>query len=115
MRKELKKRILDTKRKATGLAIGLTLIPARVMAGSNQGNTASTGVDQIDTMLTTFKTLFTGTVAAIGYIILVKNIAETAKSYQDRDSQGMWEGFKGIIGGGIMAGVGTLLSLIGIQ
>lgn len=75
----------------------------------------STGVAEVDTILTTLKTLFLGLVAGIGLIILIKGIADTAQAYQQQDSHGMYDGAKGIAAGAIMTFAGSILTLMGIS
>lgn len=99
------------------LVLGLAYIP--LLAGldttsvwATTSNTG-TGVTQVDTALSTLKTIMIGVVSAIGIIILVKNISDFAQSFQQQDSQGMHMAAKGIAAGVIMAAVGPVLTLLG--
>lgn len=78
------------------------------------GLSTSTGISQIDTVLTTIKSIFLGIIALIGIIILAKGIADTAQAYQQQDSHGMYDGAKGIAAGAIMAFISAVLTLLGL-
>lgn len=82
--------------------------------GGGTGLSTSTGIDQIDTILTTIKSIFLGIIALIGIIILAKGIADTAQAYQQQDSHGMYDGAKGIAAGAIMAFISAILTLLGL-
>lgn len=89
----------------------------RVMAKDTDVSTSTTtgtGVQEIDAVLSAIKTLFLGLVTAIGLIILIKGIADTAQAYQQQDSHGMYDGAKGIAAGAIMVFIGPLLTLLGV-
>lgn len=88
-----------------------------VMAGDgdkDKENVVSTGITQVDNILTTLKTLFLGLVAGIGLIIMIKGIADTAQAYQQQDSHGMYDGAKGIAAGAIMTFIGSILAVMGL-
>lgn len=74
-----------------------------------------TGVAEVDTGLTALKTLSTGIIAAIGYVVLVKSISETATAFQQQDTQGMKTGGMGIAAGFLMAFVGSVLTALGVS
>lgn len=74
----------------------------------------STGVAEIDSILSTLKGLFLGVLAGIGLIILIKGIGDTAQAYQQQDSHGMYDGAKGIVAGSIMVFAGGILTILGI-
>ena len=88
-----------------------------VMAADEEkkANVVNTGIEQVDNVLSTLKTLFLGLVAGIGLIILIKGIADTAQAYQQQDSHGMYDGAKGIAAGAIMTFAGSILTLMGIS
>jgi hypothetical protein len=97
--------------------IGAGVFTANLLIGRTEdvrADVTSTGITQVDTILTTLKTLFLGIVAGIGLIILIKEIADTAQAYQQQDSHGMYDGFKGIAAGAIMVFAGTILTLMGL-
>ena len=87
---------------------------AQQNTGGGGGTSTSTGIAQIDNMLATIKMLFLGIVAAIGLIILIKGIADTAQAYQQQDSHGMYDGAKGIAAGAIMVFIGAILTALGV-
>lgn len=97
--------------------IGAGVFTANLLIGRTEdvrADVTSTGITQVDTILTTLKTLFLGIVAGIGLIILIKAIADTAQAYQQQDSHGMYDGAKGIAAGAIMVFAGTILTLMGL-
>lgn len=75
----------------------------------------STGVPEIDNILSILKGLFLGVLGGIGLIILIKGIGDTAQAYQQQDSHGMYDGAKGIVAGAIMVFVGSILGILGIS
>ncbi len=70
-------------------------------------------VSSVTKPLDNLKTLLFAVIGVIGYIILGKNIAEWAQAYQDRDSGSMHNALKGIVAGGIMAGISTIITILG--
>lgn len=74
----------------------------------------STGIPEVDNILSVIATLLLGVVAGIGLIITIKNIGDTAQAYQQQDSHGMYDGAKGIAAGAIMVFIGPILKLFGI-
>ncbi len=90
---------------ASGLimAVELTLMTSPVYAAG-----------QITSGLTNLKDLVINVVTGIGVIIIVKNVMEFASAYQQQDSSSMNSGLKGIVGGLMMAFVGTVLTILGV-
>lgn len=88
------------------------------LAGSVAGTpilaTTTTGIPEIDNLLSTLKMLFLGVVAGIGLVILIKGIGDTAQAYQQADSHGMYDGAKGIVAGAIMVFAGAILTIMGL-
>lgn len=76
---------------------------------------ASDPLGQIITGVNAVKTFFLGVVGAIGAIIFVRNASDFGAAIQDRDRNGMVSGIFGMIGGGVMALSGTILTLFGIS
>lgn len=70
--------------------------------------------DQITSGINNLKTLVVSAVAAIGGIVLVKNVMEFASAYQQQDSSGMNSALKGIVGGLMMVCVGAVLTVLGV-
>lgn len=89
----------------------LNSIPVRVAAA--QGGTG-TGIEKVDAILSSLKTLFLGIVGGIGIVILIKGVADMAQAYQQQDSHGMYDGAKGLVAGGIMVAIGPILAAFGI-
>ena len=70
-------------------------------------------VSAITKPLDNLKLLLIAVVGAIGVIILVKNVMEFAQAYQGQDSSGMSSALKGIVAGIMMAGISTVLGILG--
>ena len=52
-------------------------------------------------------------IGAIGVIILAKNVMEFAQAYQAQDSSTMNSSLKGIVAGVMMAGISSVLGILG--
>ena len=63
--------------------------------------------------LDNLKTLVLAIIGAIGVIILAKNVMEFAQAYQAADSSTMNSAFKGIVAGVMMAGISSVLGILG--
>lgn len=59
------------------------------------------------------KTLVLAIIGAIGVIILAKNVMEFAQAYQQQDSSTMNSALKGIVAGVMMAGISSVLGILG--
>lgn len=59
------------------------------------------------------KTLVIAIIGAIGVIILAKNVMEFAQAYQQQDSSTMNSALKGIVAGVMMAGISSVLGILG--
>lgn len=70
--------------------------------------------DKITKGINNLKNLVVSAVAAIGGIVLVKNVMEFASAYQQQDSSGMNSALKGIVGGLMMVCVGAVLTVLGV-
>lgn len=97
---------------AGSMAAFVGCFPVRVLA--NEGGGTTTGITEVDNILSVLKTLFLGIVGGIGFVILIKGIADMAQAYQQQDSHGMYDGAKGVVAGGIMVAIGTILTAFGI-
>ncbi len=64
--------------------------------------------------ISALKTLFLGILSGIGVIIAAKNGFEMFQAYQQQDSAGMSTALKGVVGGVGMAGIGAILTAIGL-
>lgn len=109
------KKLLSMKQKMVQVAVSvfmlLNSIPGKVAAA--QGGTG-TGIEKVDAILSSLKTLFLGIVGGIGIVILIKGVADMAQAYQQQDSHGMYDGAKGLVAGGIMVAIGPILAAFGI-
>ena len=63
--------------------------------------------------LENLKTLVLAVIAAVGVIILAKNVMEVAQAYQQQDSATMNAALKGIVAGIMMAGISAVLAFLG--
>ena len=63
--------------------------------------------------LDNLKTLVIAIIGAIGVIILAKNAMEVAQAYQQQDSSTMNSALKGIVAGVMMAGISSVLAILG--
>ena len=63
--------------------------------------------------LENLKTLIIAVIGAVGVIILAKNVMEFAQAYQQQDSSTMNSALKGIVAGVMMAGISTVLAVLG--
>ena len=63
--------------------------------------------------LENLKTLVLAVIAAVGVIILAKNVMEFAQAYQQQDSTTMNAALKGIVAGIMMAGISAVLAFLG--
>ena len=64
-------------------------------------------------ILKTVAGIFMSIIALIGYIIVGKSLMEISTAMQQNDNAGLSAGLKGLAGGGLMAGVSTLMVLFG--
>lgn len=74
---------------------------------------AGGGFSGVTNALTVLKTGLFAIIAGVGVIILGKNIMEAATAFQQQDSAGLNNAIKGIIAGGLMAAVGTIVTAMG--
>ena len=63
--------------------------------------------------LENLKTLVLAVIAAVGVIILAKNVMDFAQAYQQQDSATMNAALKGIVAGIMMAGISAVLAFLG--
>ena len=71
------------------------------------------GTEAVTKPLDNLKTLVIAVIGAVGVIILAKNVMEFAQAYQQQDSSTMNSALKGIVAGVMMAGISTVLSILG--
>lgn len=91
---------------ALGIMVMTVMMPATCFA-------AGTGTAAITQPLENLKTLVIAVIAAVGVIILAKNVMEFAQAYQQQDSATMNSALKGIVAGAIMAGISAVLAFLG--
>ena len=89
----------------TGMGVAVDAMP--VLAA---GDTS-----QILTPLNNLKTLVTAAVGVIGVIVVLKNVMELSSAIQNQESAGIMSALKGLFGGVMMAGVGAVLTFLGIS
>ena len=71
------------------------------------------GTEVVTQPLDNLKTLVIAVIGAVGLIILAKNIMEFAQAYQAADSSTMNSALKGIVAGVMMAGISSVLGILG--
>lgn len=91
---------------ALGVMVMTVMMPTTCFA-------ASTGTAAITQPLENLKTLVIAVIAAVGVIILAKNVMEFAQAYQQQDSATMNSALKGIVAGAMMAGISAVLAFLG--
>lgn len=74
---------------------------------------ATTDTSSVTKPLDSLKTLLLSVIGAVGVIILAKNVMEFAQAYQHNDSATMNSALKGIAGGAMMAGITSVLGVLG--
>ena len=74
---------------------------------------AATDTSSVTKPLDSLKTLLLSVIGAVGVIILAKNVMEFAQAYQHNDSATMNSALKGIGGGAMMAGITSVLGVLG--
>lgn len=74
---------------------------------------AATDTNSVTKPLDNLKTLLLAVIGAVGVIILAKNVMEFAQAYQYNDSATMNSALKGIVGGVMMAGISSVLGILG--
>ena len=74
---------------------------------------AATDTSSVTQPLDNLKTLVIAIIGAVGVIILAKNVMEFAQAYQQQDSSTMNSALKGIVAGVMMAGISSVLTILG--
>ena len=74
---------------------------------------AASDASSVTKPLDNLKTLVLAIIGAIGVIILAKNVMEFAQAYQAADSSTMNSALKGIVAGVMMAGLSSVLGILG--
>jgi hypothetical protein len=74
---------------------------------------ATTNTSAVTQPLDNLKTLVIAIIGAVGIIILAKNVMEFAQAYQQQDSSTMNSALKGIVAGIMMAGISSVLTILG--
>ena len=106
MKETMKKGWLKVESVVAAIAMAVVLAPATCFA-------AGTGTAGITQPLENLKTLIIAVIAAVGVIILAKNVMEFAQAYQQQDSATMNSALKGIVAGVMMAGISAVLAFLG--
>lgn len=74
---------------------------------------AASDASSVTKPLDSLKSLVLAIIGAIGVIILAKNVMEFAQAYQAADSSTMNSALKGIVAGVMMAGISSVLGILG--
>lgn len=99
--KKIKKELFSV---LSGSVAMMEMLCTRVMAADTSSVTKP---------LDNLKTLVIAIIGAIGVIILAKNVMEFAQAYQQQDSSTMNSALKGIVAGVMMAGISSVLGILG--
>ena len=99
--KRIKKELFSV---LSGSVVMMEMLCTRVMAADTSSVTKP---------LDNLKTLVIAIIGAIGVIILAKNVMEFAQAYQQQDSSTMNSALKGIVAGVMMAGISSVLGILG--
>lgn len=86
---------------------------AFLMAAVNTSMVMAADTSSVTKPLDNLKTLVIAIIGAIGVIILAKNVMEFAQAYQQQDSSTMNSALKGIVAGVMMAGISSVLTILG--
>ena len=105
------KKVKITKNKAK--VIMLTVIMTILMTVPAYADTESE-VNDVLRPLILIKSLITGAVSIVGYILCVKNLMEAFASYQQNDQHTFTTALKGFIGSLLMALISTVLTFLGL-
>lgn len=92
--------------KITTLSILMSLFASQLVM-------ATTDNSAIINPLLNLKTLLIAVLGTIGVIVLVKNAWDFASAYQGNDTSSMSSAVKGIAAGVMMAGISTVLVILG--
>ena len=76
-------------------------------------NVMAADTSSVTKPLDNLKTLVIAIIGAIGVIIVAKNVMEFAQAYQQQDSSTMNSALKGIVAGVMMAGISSVLGILG--
>lgn len=97
----MKKKVISA---FSGAIMACSLFSTQVMAADTSSVTQP---------LDNLKTLVIAIIGAVGVIILAKNVMEFAQAYQQQDSSTMNSALKGIVAGVMMAGISSVLTILG--
>lgn len=86
-------------------------VPVFANGNKNNNNVDTSAITQ---PINNLATLFTAVIAAIGVIVLVKGIFETASAYNQQDTAGVSQGLKGVVSGLLMALIGSVITIMGL-
>lgn len=86
---------------------------ALFMSVVNTSMVLASDTSSVTKPLDNLKTLVIAIIGAIGVIILAKNVMEFAQAYQQQDSSTMNSALKGIVAGIMMAGISSVLTILG--
>lgn len=100
--KNLKKKLIPA---VSGTLMGVMLMGMTCLAAPD--------TSAVTQPLENLKTLVIAIIGAVGVIILAKNVMEFAQAYQQQDSSTMNSALKGIVAGIMMAGISSVLTILG--
>jgi hypothetical protein len=99
-----------SRKAAPVMAVGMATFYSTTATVFAKGGTDTSSVTE---PLDNLKTLIIAIIGAVGVIILAKNVMEFAQAYQQQDSSSMNSALKGIVAGVMMAGISSVLTILG--
>ena len=87
-------------------AVFMTVVDVNNVLAAGDASSVTKPLDNL-------KTLVLAIIGAIGVIILAKNVMEFAQANQAQDSSTMNSALKGIVAGVMMAGISSVLGILG--
>lgn len=76
---------------------------------------ALTSADDILAPAKNLVTLLEAGVAIWGAVVIIKNVSELSAALKNQDDSGLNSAIKGLIGGILMAGIGAVLTFLGVN
>lgn len=103
------KKIRGNKVKAIMMTVIMTIMTAIPAYADTEEE-----VNDVLKPLILIKSLITGAVSIVGYILCVKNLMEAFTAYQQNDQHTFATALKGFIGSLLMAAISTVLTFLGL-
>lgn len=102
------------KKKKRNFAGKTAVISLALLTGGTIPVHAAQGFDTATKAINILKSGFIAIVAGIGVILTIKNIMDIGTALQSHDTSTLKNNLAGLFGGLVMAGVGALLTVLGL-